>query len=450
MKIVIINKSDSTGGAAVVSRRLMEAFRLEGIDARMLVCEKFSDSPFVELAASPGEIKRKFLIERLKVFLANGFNRTTLFKIDTGEEGLPLWRHPSVVSADAIMINWVNQGMLSIKGIKKILSLGKPVIITMHDMWWLTGICHHAGECLHFLKECGNCPLLQRKASSHDLSHKIWERKFKLYSQDKLLNKTAFVAVSSWLKEKALGSSLLSNQRVELIPNAFPIDSDYPLREIRPQKEGRRKIRLLFGAARLDDPIKGLDTFKEASRILKSKYSDEASNIEIVLFGGVKDPDALQGFSLPMEHLGILKGDEKVRQAYEYCDILVSASSYETLPGTLVEAQAYGCIPVSFNQGGQSDIISTSLSGSSLDTSPENDSGQSNLCTGRLVEYSEDFYERADNLAKGIIDAIKIIGDPHRLHDTIKNMRENVEKKFSYPMVVKKYLSLIHNLQRND
>ena len=44
-KILIINKSDSTGGAAVVSRRLMEALRAEGADARMLVVEKLTDSP---------------------------------------------------------------------------------------------------------------------------------------------------------------------------------------------------------------------------------------------------------------------------------------------------------------------------------------------------------------------------------------------------------------------
>ena len=68
MKVVIINKSDSTGGAAVVSRRLMEALREEGVDARMLVVEKLTDSPYVEVAASKRDIKRPFLAERLKIF----------------------------------------------------------------------------------------------------------------------------------------------------------------------------------------------------------------------------------------------------------------------------------------------------------------------------------------------------------------------------------------------
>ena len=37
MKVVIVNKSDSTGGAAVVSYRLMEALCDAGVDARMHV-----------------------------------------------------------------------------------------------------------------------------------------------------------------------------------------------------------------------------------------------------------------------------------------------------------------------------------------------------------------------------------------------------------------------------
>lgn len=40
MRITLINKSDSTGGAAVVSLRLVNALRDAGIDARMLVTEK--------------------------------------------------------------------------------------------------------------------------------------------------------------------------------------------------------------------------------------------------------------------------------------------------------------------------------------------------------------------------------------------------------------------------
>ena len=444
MRVVIINKSDITGGAAIVSRRLMEALRKEGIDAKMLVIEKLTDSPNVVsvydnkgfsisrngkkscFRLSDPYIRYKFLLERLKIFIANGFNRQTLFKIDSGEEGLPLWNHPLVKDADAILINWINQGMLSLKGIKKIQALGKPLIWTMHDMWEMTGICHHAGTCDHFIEQCGKCHLLGNKASSNDLSHKIWKQKFLMYSDNDLMKKTAFVAVSTWLKSKALQSSLLKAQRLYVIPNAFNLSALTSIDDnSERQKEG--KIRILFGAARLDDPIKGLDTFKETCRILKNNYPDIASNLEVAMFGNIKNPLALEGFELPLIHLGILRGDDAVKQAYKNSHILVSSSSYETLPGTLVEAQAYGCIPVSFNQGGQKDIV--------------ND-GE----TGFIAQYDETFANRAENLSRAIIKAVDIIGKPDEYKDMICRMQQNVKNKFSYSQIAKRYIALIEEL----
>ena len=439
MRVVIINKSDRRGGAAVVSFRLMEALREQGVDARMLVVEKLSDSPYVECLdkdkISAAKIKWKFLAERLKIFMENGFNRSTLFRIDTGEEGLPLWRHPLVMSADGVLINWVNQGMLSLKGFRKILQLGKPVVWTMHDMWEMTGICHHAGLCRHYERECGNCPLLGARASKNDLSRKILTRKLKIYSDRSLNHRLAFVAVSNWLKDKAMESTLLRTQRVEVIGNAFRVkkisQSEDTRDSVELDKTGSEKsIRLLFGAARLDDPIKGLDTLKDAVNLLKREKPDVGSKIELATFGDIKNSTALDGFEIPVVRLGVLKGETEVRKAYERADILVSASEYETLPGTLVEAQAYGCVPVSFNQGGQRDIM---------------EDGK----TGIIVDYSENKSERASNLADGILRAVRIVEDPERLNAVKKEMEESVIRKFSYQSVASRYIELISSLQKD-
>lgn len=443
MRVVILNKSDNTGGAAVVSMRLLEALRKEGVDARMLVIEKLTDSPFVEKlndwpkgkskVLRNWQIKKKFLLERLKIFIANGFNRSTLFKIDTGADGLPLRRHPLVKEADAILINWVNQGMLSLEGYRKILETGKPVVWTMHDMWEMTGICHHAGRCRHYFQECGECVLLGKKSGKNDLSHKIWRKKSKIYKDEGLMKRTAFVAVSSWLKEKSKESSLLCNQRVEVIPNAFPIEKKISGKDEDPSdldenlKREIKKIRLLFVAARLDDPIKGLDTLKETSVKLSEKYPEAAGNIEIAMLGAIKDESVLEGFGCPVVRLGMLRGEKAIRETYENADIVVSASSYETLPGTMVEAQAYGCIPVSFNQGGQKDIIET---------------GE----TGFIAEYSEDLAERSDNLSRAILRAIEVVKNPERRLEMQERMKQNVENKFSYQRIACEYIKLIKSL----
>ena len=415
LRVVIINKSDSTGGAAVVSRRLMEAMRGQGIDARMLVVEKLTDSPYIELAGAPLSIKKNFLLERLRIFIGNGFSRKTLFKIDTASDGLPLWKHPLVTGADAILLNWVNQGMLSLKGIQRILDLNKPVIWTMHDMWCMTGICHHAGECNHFHDKCGDCKLLGKLRGQKDLSREIWTRKHSLYTHR---NKITFVAVSNWLASKARESSLLRDKKVVVIPNVFPA-REY--KEKTRREDG--KIQLLFGAARLDDPIKGLPILREMTRLISMEHPDLAEKMELTTFGGVKNPESLKGFGISHRHLGVIKGEREIRRVYEDCDILVSASSYETLPGTLVEAQAYGCIPVSFNQGGQSDIVD-------------------HLSTGYIAEYSEDTQTAARNLTAGILWATGIISDAAMRHETICRMKQNVADRFSPEAVTEKYVSL--------
>lgn len=451
MKIVIINKSDSTGGAAVVSRRLMEALRGIGVDARMLVVEKLTDSPYVELAASPRAVRKSFLAERLKIFIANGLNRSTLFKIDTASDGLPLWEHPFVKAADVVLLNWVNQGMLSLQGVEKILRLGKPVVWTMHDMWCMTGVCHHAGECVRYLEKCGDCPLLGKMGGENDISHKTWRRKHHLGN---LTEKIKYVAVSNWLADKAKKSSLLSRQSVTVIPNAFHIPDDlksnhqpsynsdnsasaiqsdderssYGFKDLVVDSDSKyiskKNLTILFGAARLDDPIKNLPALVEMTRVLKNDYPELASRLELVTFGNVKNPVALEGIAIPHRHLGMVNGDEAVRQVYESADILVSSSSYETLPGTLVEAQAYGCIPVSFNQGGQSDIVD-------------------HLHTGYIAKYSPDTAEAAHRLAEGIAWAVNVLDDPTNRVEVLHKMRESVKARFSPEAVAKAYLRLL-------
>ena len=420
MRIVILNRSDATGGAAVVSRRLMEALRAEGMDARMLVCEKLTDSPYVELAASKNAIKKCFIVERLKIFFANGFNRKTLFKIDTGAEGLPLWKHPLVKEADAILINWVNQGMLSLKGFEKILKIGKPVVWTMHDMWYMTGICHHAGKCDRYFKECGDCPFLGEKREN-DLSKKIWKKKNRIFSNPALMKRAAFVAVSRWVKERCELSSLLRSQRIEVINNPYKPAGQND------SSDNGDKIRILFGAARLDDPIKGLDTLKLACEIISNEYPAIARKLQLALFGIVKNPEAWEGFKLPVEKLGLVSGEENLAKEYRKSQIVVSASSYETFACTLAEAQAYGCLPVSFNQGGQGDIIENGV-------------------TGFLVEYDDDISQRARNLAEGIVKAVTIVEDKEKYPIFVEKMNRNVEEKFSYQKIAGRYISLINEL----
>ena len=424
MNVVIINKSDLTGGAAVVSFRLMQALREKGVEASMLVTEKLSDSPYVHLASNKTAMLVPFLWERLKIFLTRGVNLKNLFKIDTASDGLPLHRHPLVKNADIVCLNWVNQGLLSLKGVEKILKLGKPVVWTMHDMWNFTGVCHHAGSCLHYLGECGNCPILGSGASLHDLSFKIHNKKMKTYGRSSGngcgLGPLHFVAVSGWLRRLAKKSTLLGKMPLSVIPNAFPIPDKSKVAGS--DNRDTDKFTLVFGAARLDDPIKGLPILIEVTKILKEEYPEESKDMELVTFGNVKKVGAIDGIALPHRHLGLIRGEEAVRKIYASGNVVLSTSLYETLPGTLVEGQVYGCIPVAFGRGGQTDIIDHKI-------------------TGYVAEWDDDKERAARHIVEGILWA------KSQNHKEIKEkMFDSASGRFDAPVVADKYIQLFESL----
>lgn len=413
MKVTLINRSDATGGAAVVSLRLVNALREVNIDARLLVVEKLTDSPYVEVAAPHSKAMRPFLKERLGIFTHNGFSRRNLFKVDTASSGLPLWKHPLVKDADIVVLGWVNQGMLSLSGIEKIHSMGKPLAWIMHDMWCLTGICHHAGDCRGYAEDCGFCPLLGIMSGKHDLSRRVWERKKKLYWKVPV----TFLPVSHWLESKCRRSGLLADADVKVVPNPFPL----PPRPVMRRDSGDN-IRILFGAARLDDPVKGLPYMIETTRILAERNPALASRLEIVTFGNIRDASMLAEIRIPHRHAGLISDPGRLRSLYEDADIILSTSLFETLPGTLVEGQAYGCIPVSFHRGGQSDIVE-------------------HRYTGYLARYSDNVTEGASAIADGIEWAAGSLGD-----DMNYRMFRSVHRKFEATNVALRYADIFRRM----
>lgn len=355
MRVVLINHSDSLGGASVVTYRLLKALQAEGVEASMLVTHKSGNDPTVVEAAPQWRAKIPFYAEAARIFTHNGFDRADLFKVSLGSDGLPLSRHPLVRNADAVILAWVNQGMLSLKETGDI-AAEKPVIWTMHDMWNLTGICHHAGTCTGFTRQqgCSHCPMLHARAGRSDLSARTWRRKRELYSRAGI----TFVAVSNWLAEKCRCSPLMDGCRIEVIPNAFPIDEFHTTPRTVRKEAGLPEGRIvLMGAARLDDPVKGLPLAVEALNRL------DPASATAVFFGNIRDASVLEKLRMPFVMAGEISDRSRLAELYAHADVVLSSSLYETLPGTLVEGQAAGAFPVAFDSGGQSDIISHRTTG---------------------------------------------------------------------------------------
>lgn len=412
LKVLLINHSDARGGAAVVSHRLMDALCAEGVDARMLVVHKDTSSLRVAQAASSRRARLPFLAEHAEIYLSNGRNRDTLFRISTARFGLPLHKHEWVKEADIIILNWINQGMLSLSGIEKIARL-KPVIWTMHDAWNMTGVCHYTDNCENFLLGCKNCPLLPHSL----LAHKVYDAKLKLYHKASI----HFVAVSSALEHLCRKSPLMADAGIVVIPNALPLNKFTPAvtkSRLRLRLPEDRRI-VVMGAARLDDPVKN---FGVAIDVL-NKMKDRA--IFPVFYGNIRDTAILKRLKLPYLWLGSVENAEKLQPILAHTDIVMSTSRWETLPGTVVEGISCGAVGVTTANGGQADIITDGVTGyMARDT--EQDTHET------LVECLCDAFEAALALPQD---------------ESARRERHHImATKFGAPAVARRYLHLISHL----
>lgn len=350
MRVLIVSTSEKKGGAAVAAKRLMEALINNGVKAKMLVRDKQSEC--ITVAALPRSpwLRWHFLWERFIIYVYSRFSRKHLFDIDIANAGTDITRLPEFREADVIHLHWINQGMLSLKGIRKILQSGKPVVWTMHDVWPATAICHLALNCRHFMKQCHHCQYLPNGGGEHDLSTAVWNVKRRIFK----FYEVSFVACSHWLENEAKSSMLLNGQSVTSIPN--PIDT----RVFRPSDKAKArgeehlpadKKLILFVCQRLTNRYKGMQHLIEACQKLVSDHPEMSSNVGVVLLGSDAEEVASQ---LPFASypLGYVDDEHRIARIYSAADIFVLPSLSENLPNTIMEAMACGIPCLAFRVGG--------------------------------------------------------------------------------------------------
>ncbi|MDO4512143.1 MAG: glycosyltransferase, partial [Bacteroidales bacterium] len=406
MKVVLINHSDTQGGAAVVSLRLIHALEKAGVQARMLVTEQsLAHDERVATLGHRHANKARFIAERLHIMLHNGAKRESLFKIDTCQFGADAAAHPWVKEADVVVLAWVNQGTLSLSGIEALHRAGKPIIWVMHDMWNCTGVCHHAFDCEGYLGTCRACHLLGKHAD--DLSTTTQRRKARLYSRAPI----TFVAVSHWLEGVCRKSAIMKDCDVRMIFNAFPA-GDYQWERLTTPYPGvpHDKTVIIMGARRLDEDNKGFPEMLETTQYIAQHRPALAQKIHFLLYGDIKDASLLEQMAVPYTYVGPVN-NAQLNDLYRHSDIVLSTSLYENLPGTLIEGQASGCLPVTFGKGGQADIVD-------------------HLRSGYIADYKS-----PSSIADGIAWAIDNPANRHWLH-------QEVERKFSAEVIAQQFIEL--------
>ena len=350
MRVLIVNTSERTGGAAVAAHRLMEALNNYGVKAKMLVRDKQTDSLTVVGLRDKWYQQWCFLWERFVIWIHLHFRRSHLFEIDIANAGTDITKLPEFQEADVIHLHWVNQGMLSLGGIRKILRSGKPVVWTMHDIWPATAICHYARNCRNYRTACGHCPLLSNGKRNNDLASRVWRRKEQMLNGQSI----SYVACSKWLCGEARLSALLHGQKIVSIPNAIDTRVYCPAdRQQARQSTGLPTDRqlILFVSQRVTDQRKGMDFLIEAVRLMVDHFPEMKQQVGIAVLGGHSD-ELTDRLSLPVYPLGYVSDERQIVNIYRSADVFVTPSLEDNLPNTIMEAMACGVPCVGFKVGG--------------------------------------------------------------------------------------------------
>jgi len=345
------------GGAGTGTQRRVKALRELNVDVKIYSLVVKSNKPYVHRLKPKGnnitDMKvwqkvRKNAVLPIKNL--EGFKATEFFSLTPAVLRWNDLKH-IIDGVDVLHLHWV-VGMFDYTKIPSFL-VNKPIVWTLADMNAFTGGCHFSEGCSNFIHECEQCPLLSGKS---DVPHKTWKIKQKAYQQ---LKNLTIICPSQWMAKQAKKSSLFKNRQIQVIPNAFPINTLYPSNHLVARiKLGLplNKKLILFGADSATNYRKGGDLLKEIMSTYCQKY--HCKNIEVVIFGN----NTLE-LNVPVHHLGYIDNEQKLSFAYSACDVFVFPSREDNAPLTVGESLLCGTPVVSFPVGNIPELISHKKNG---------------------------------------------------------------------------------------
>ncbi|MBO7067202.1 MAG: glycosyltransferase [Bacteroidaceae bacterium] len=321
MKVLLVSTSDRIGGGAIAAYRLMEALNNNGVKAKMLVRDKISSSVTVTQIGT----KIPKILERLQIM---SHLKGKQWQADTADFGIDITKTEEYKEADIIHLHWINQGMVSLSCLTRMIKDGKKIVWTLHDEWPYLGICHYRGECQE--TECRKCPLLPGS-----IAHRHYLRKQELYKKGNI----TFVGCSQWITERA--RQAMPDAQVVHINNCIP----HNIFRYTDQQEARKKLNLpknkkivLFCSQNLNDERKGYTYLLQALENL-STFNHQLSTICVG------------------KGATYINSQEEMAAMYAAADVFVTPSLQDNLPNTIAEAMSCGTPCVGFQVGGIPEMI---------------------------------------------------------------------------------------------
>jgi glycosyltransferase involved in cell wall biosynthesis len=365
LKVLLLNYTDSGGGAAIATERLLTALRRNSIDVTLGVVEKKIVDPAVVILKKVtfwGNNKYYSIIK--KVFHKSAFLLKEIFKLNfrTSNPILHSENKTTLIDInyinnsdyDLVHLHWINNDMISIEDIAKI---KKPIVWTMHDSWVFCGAEHYPNILENDTRFIEGYTKINKPKTTlgPDICKKTWERKKKSW---KNIN-YSFISPSSYEKEYFDKSALFRNSAniCTVIPNIVPKNIFHPfdkgkLRELYNIPLDKKVIG--FGAAY---DVTDKKSIKGGYLLLEAlKKIPEKSKYHLAIFGN-DNISFTSNLFLSTFASGFITNPYILTGIYNLCDVFVCPSLLENLPNVCLESLFCGIPVAAFNTGGIPDIV---------------------------------------------------------------------------------------------
>jgi len=403
MNILQVNKADISGGAERVARGLMQKLHDQGQVSQMAVADKTSDDMNVLEIPAPECLSRWMYFwhgvqtgllglspkmhgvgfwraSRIVPWLANPLKAWARFR---GRED---FRYPGFchilsrmpIKPDIIHCHNLHGEYFDLRALPS-LSHSMPVMLTLHDMWMLTGHCAHSFECGRWKIGCGHCPdLTIYPAVTHDATACNWRFKQKLYQDCRLY----VASPSRWLMEKIQQSILMPGiVECRIIPNGV----DLEVFNSRGRADARKRLDiqsssrvLLFSANRIkNNPWKDYEMLKTV--LSEVEKHDIGKDVLFIALGNRSDCSQEKG-QTNIRFVSFQNDEEIVALYYKAADVYVHAAKADTFPLAVLEALACGTPVVATAVGGITEQVIDGVTGYLVPT------GNSRMMAERVID----------------------------------------------------------------
>jgi glycosyltransferase involved in cell wall biosynthesis len=415
MRVLLVNAGDyGRGGGQIAMYRLHRGLRKAGVNSKILCKEKKLESS--ESVAIPQSLLSSRLEPRLGQLTSrlglNDIHRFSTFKIKR------LWAY---LEADLLDFHGIHGGFFNYLALPS-LTAHKPAVVTLHDMWHLTGHCSVSFDCERWKIGCGQCPYPDsHPAIRRDNTRLEWQLKNWVYKRSHI----TVVAPSGWLTLRAK-QSMLGDLPIHQIPNGVDTGMYQPLDRGHCRSllgiPVDKKV-LLFSAMRMTLSsftgfLKGGDLLIKALQSLPESLKAET----VLLLLGDGGEAIAEAVGMQALNLGYVSSDRLKAIAYCAADLLVLPTRGDNMPLALLESMACGTPLVSFRVGGVPELVRPGI-------------------TGYLAEP-----EDAHDLAHGIL---QLLEDEALRKDMSQRCRAIALKEYPLELQVQRYLKLYRQVLAN-